>query len=136
MENFLQQLFPSFQLPPGGGAFPPKPKLRKSQKIQKGAVAVAVVVVAKKKLKKVQWQQQWERLSRPQWGELSPLEREEPTFGDRNSRFNNETNEHIFAPFHEKSCFPILFMLFLATLVALHFTPVSESVSKWVVVSD
>ena len=25
---------------------------------------------------------------------------------------------------------------FLATLVALHFTPVSESVSKWVVVSD
>ena len=56
--------------------------------------------MAKKKLKKVQWQ--WERLSRPQWGELSPLEREEPTFGDRNSRFNNETNEHIFAPFHEK----------------------------------
>ena len=108
MENFLQQLFPSFQLPPGGGAFPPKPKLRKSSRPKK---LKKVQWQWQKKLKRVQWQ--WERLSRPQWGELSPLEREEPTFGDRNSRFNNETNEHIFASFHEKSCFPILFMLFL-----------------------
>ena len=30
----------------------------------------------------------------------------------------------------------IKYNFFLATLVALHFTPVSESVSKWVVVSD